>query len=434
MVTSTEVEEILTLGHELRSFEAKGPGDLSSKAYCAKVARAAMAMGNLRDGGMVCLGIDNSHLSSMLPGLTQQELADWSDYDNVSDALSRYSDPPVVLGISALQLSNGVHVVVLEVSEFDQVPHVCKRDYPTELQSGATYVRPRGKPQSVAVPNAAEMREVLDLAITKGVREFVRRLGRAGLSFETVQSVDDATRLAFTAEAERAWAEPSEVVTFILSKGHFDLSLTPSTFDPARVSPDALESLIVNNAVRLRGWPMPYVDRQIPIRRYGDWVGQDIEARVVPHCEAWRACASGQFLHRKVFRADLPDADGQLQPDAAAATGAVVIWEVLLYLVEVAEFAARIAAAVGCDALTITVDLAGIAGRQLISGDWRRDLDRDYVIHADRLHAVETRSTADLLADPRSVGVALAHSLFAKFGLKVPDQVLIDWQEQDLRR
>lgn len=434
MVTSADVEEILSLGHELRSFEAKGPGDLSDKAYCAKVARAAMAMGNLRDGGMVCLGIDDSQLSSMMPGLSHQQLKDWSDYDNVSDALSRYSDPPFVFHLNALQLSNGVHIVVLEVSEFDQVPHVCKKDYPTELQNGATYVRPGGKPQSIAVPNAAEMRELIDLAITKGVREFVRRLGQAGLSLGAAQSVDDATRLAFTAEAEMAWADPGDVLTFILSKGHFDVSLTPSTFDPARVSPDALESLVVNNAVRLRGWPMPYVDPQRPILRYGDWVGQDIEARVVPHCEAWRACASGQFLHRKVFRADLGGADGQLQPDVPGATGSVVIWEVLLYAVEVAEFAARIAVAMECEALTITVDLAGIEGRQLISGDWRRDLDRDYLIHADRLHAVETLSTAGLLADPRTVGVALAQSTFRKFGLKLPDQVLNDWEEQTLRR
>lgn len=434
MVTSAEVEEILSLGHELRSFEAKGPGELSDKAYCAKVARAAMAMGNLRDGGMVCLGIDDSQLSSMTPGLSSQQMNDWSDYDNVSDALSRYSDPPVAFRTVPLRLSNGMSVVVLEVTEFDQVPHICKKDYPNELQSGTTYVRPRGKPQSLAIPNAAEARELLDLAITKGVREFVRRLGQAGLSLGTVESVDDATRRAFTSDAQKAWAEPSDVVAFILSKGHFDVSVTPSTFDPERVSAGALESLIVNNAVRLRGWPMPYVDPQIPILRFGDWVGQDIEARVVPHCEAWRVFASGQFLHRKVFRADLPDAPSELQPNAHGATGAVVVWEVLFYVVEVAEFAARIAAAMECDALTITIDLAGIAGRQLISGDWGRGLDRDYVIHADRVHAAETRSTAELLADPRSVGVTLAQSMFRKFGLDVPDKVLIDWQEQVLRR
>jgi hypothetical protein len=433
VLTSVEVEEILALGHELRSFEVKGPGEITDKAYCARVARAAMAMGNLRDGGVVCLGVDDDQLAAMAPGLSQAQLNDWSDFDHVHDALARYSEPPVSFHLFSLKLSSGIDVVVLEVDEFDQTPHICKRDYSGVVQNGATYVRPHGKPQSVAIPTAADMRELLDLAITKGVREFVRRLSDAGLSLGAIQSVDDATRESFAAESASAWADPSEAQEFILSKGHFDLSVRPSTFDPARASAATLESLIVNNAVRLRGWPMPYVDPQQPIIHHGEWVGQDIEARVVPHAEAWRACTSGQFLHRRAFRVDLAATDGQLQPDAPSATGVVVVWEALFYLVEVAEFAARMATAMEFESITITVALDHIAGRQLISGDWNRELHAHYLIHANRLTSAETRSTENLLADPRAVGIALAQTLFKQFGLNVSDQVLIDWQDQVLR-
>lgn len=38
-------------------------------------------------------------------------------------------------------------------------------------------MRPRGKPESVPVPNASEMRELLDTATGKKVREMLRRLG-----------------------------------------------------------------------------------------------------------------------------------------------------------------------------------------------------------------------------------------------------------------
>ena len=54
----SEVEDLFGLGHESRSFEVKGPGLLTDSAYCARVARAVMAMGNLRDGGLVCLGVE----------------------------------------------------------------------------------------------------------------------------------------------------------------------------------------------------------------------------------------------------------------------------------------------------------------------------------------------------------------------------------------
>lgn len=432
MVTSADVEVILAGGHELRGFEVKGPGDLSDKAYCAKVARAAMAMGNLRDGGLVCLGIDDTQLAAMVPGLSAEQFAAWSDYDDVHDALGRYSDPAVNFHLTPLTLSNGANVVVLEVSEFEQVPHICKKEYPGTLQKGSAYVRPPGKPQSIAIPSASEMRELLDLATSKGVREFVRRLGTAGLSFGGLQSVDDAAKEAFAAEADAAWSKPSDDLAFILSVGHFDIALTPSTFDPERTSLAALESLILNNAVRLRGWPVPYIDHQSPVLHHESWVGQDI-AKAMGRSEAWRACPSGQVLLRRAFRADLGATDGQLQPDAPEATGAVIVWEVLFYLVEVAEFAARIVTTLGLNAVTINVALARIAGRQLISGDWNRELDRDYLIHADRINATKTVATPDLLADPRGAGIALAQALFDRFGLSVPDQVLRDWQEKTLR-
>lgn len=392
-----------------------------------------MAMGNLRDGGLVCLGIDNTQIAAMAPGLSQTQLTAWSDFDDAHDALARYCEPPVSFHLFPLRLSNGIDIVVLEVSEFDHVPHICKRDYQDALQNGATYVRPHGKPRSVVVPSATEMRELLDLATTKGVREFIRRIGDVGVALGSGQSVDEATREAFATEAATAWSSPGPDLDFVLTKGHFDVAVRPSTYDSNRVSPASLESLISSNAVRLRGWPIPYIDHQIPILRHGSWIGQDIEARVVPHSEAWRMCTSGQFLHRRVFRADLSGGDGRLNADAPGATGAVVLWEVLSYLVELAEFGARLASTIECESVTIDVALDGISGRQLISGDWSRKLDGDYIIHTNRLMASETRTTAGLLRDTRGVGITLSQTLFKQFGLNVPDQVLIDWQVKILR-
>ena len=69
---------------------------------------------------------------------------------------------------------------------------------------------------------------------------------------------------------------------------------------------------------------------------------------VVPHVDAWRIFTSGQFLHRRVFATDLRDAS-ELKPEDPDATGAVAVWDVLLYLVEVAESAARMATALSLD-------------------------------------------------------------------------------------
>jgi hypothetical protein len=432
VVSVDEVQQLLALGHEIRSFEVKGPGELKDKAHCAKVARAAIAMGNLRDGGLICIGIDNKQLAAMLPGLNAAQLAGWSDFDEVSDALRRYVDPPVAFRLYPMGLSSGIDVVVIKVEEFEDVPHVCKRDFPGVLQGGMTYVRPRGKPESVPVPSSAEMREVLDLAITKGVREFIRRAGAAGVSFGPGRSALEVEREAFATEAALAWSGSTPAMEQILSLAHFEIAICPGPFDAARVSPGKLDALVLENAVRLRGWPVPFVDNRQPIARHGSWIGQDIEPKVVPHCEAWRACSSGQFLQRRVLATDMRDSQ-QLAPDAPGATGTVAVWDVLLYLVEVAELAARLATRLECENVAVVACLNGVAGRQLVSGDWSRSLNSDYVVSADRLDASEVVEAAHLVANPRDIGIQIAQRLMEQFGADLPRQVLVDWQEQVFR-
>lgn len=388
-----------------------------------------MAMGNLRDGGVVCLGVDGTRMTEMLPGLDAPQLAQWSKFDDVSDAMARFSDPPVTITPQTFRLSSGADVVAIEVAEFEHVPHVCKRDYPYVLQNGVTYVRPRGKPESVGVPSSSEMRELLDLAVTKGVREFIRRAGAAGVQLGTILSAADFERESFADEATKAWADPLSVVQYILGTAFTDIAIRPGPFHGDRLSPAQLESFVTEHAVRLRGWPVPYVDHRIPMQRFGTWIGQDIEPQVVPHIEAWRMCTSGQFLHRRVLATVLRETD-ELKASNPEATGAVAVWDVLLYLVEVAELGARMVTSLQCENITFAVSVNGVAGRELISGDWRREMHGPYLTSANRLTATEVVDSTRLISNPRQVGVALAQLLLRQFGLDVPDQVLMDWQDE----
>ncbi len=103
----------------------------------------------------------------------------------------------------------------------------------------------------------------------------------------------------------------------------------------------------------------------------------------------------------------------------------------LLYLVEVTELAARLATALGSETITIDAGLNGIAGRELVSGDWTRELHGSYLIHADELNVKQVLDSITLIADSRRVGVNVAQALLRQFG-DVPDAVLLDWQAQIL--
>ncbi|WP_027497651.1 RNA-binding domain-containing protein [Rhodococcus sp. JG-3] len=441
MIEQRDVEQQLALNHETRAFEVKGPGDFNDKSYVAKIARAAMAMGNLTDGGVVCLGIDDNRMRDMMPGLEPTQAADWSNYDNVSAALAKYSDPPVTFQRDQYTLSNGVIVVVLDVSEFDRVPHVCRKTFPEVLQNGFTYVRPRGKPESVTVPSSSDMRDLLEIAINKGVREFVRRAGAAGLALSPTPLKQDTDQAAYENERSQAWPPhtPHRGSTtdanggFFGSSGYTDIALRPGNYDNKRLSPERLDSTLIDHVVRLRGWPVPMVDQRDPIDRHSAWIAQDITAQIVEHEEAWRLFTSAQFLHRRALATDLNPDNPILAATHPQATGAVAVWDVLLYMVEIAEFGARWATTLECDSLTFEIALRNVSGRQLISGDRKREIPSNLIITSNEVPASHTITTTKLLTDPRSTGVDLAQSILRQFGANIPNQVLLDYQAEIFR-
>ena len=120
-------------------------------------------------------------------------------------------------------------------------------------------------------------------------------------------------------------------------------------------------------------------------------------------------------------------------PTLPDATGAVMVWDILLYAVEVAVLASRMAVALESPTVSIRVSLHHIAGRELVSGEFGRELHRRSVFSGDAMSAVSTVSATELVANPRGIGVRLTQQLLGQFGADIPDQVLEDWQQEVLK-
>jgi predicted HTH transcriptional regulator len=205
MLSPSEAEEILAGGRELRNFEVKGPGLRSDTQLVAKVIRASLSMGNLRDGGYVLIGLGDGQLEEMQPGLVEEEAASWMAFDDLARKFSAYSDPPLVFDLAELDLSNGARVVLIEVSEFTDVPHVCARQYDGVLRKGALYVRSRGVPETVEVSDPVEMREVIDLATEKALRRVVETTKRAGVDILAASQQDSFDEPPFDQQRRKAF-------------------------------------------------------------------------------------------------------------------------------------------------------------------------------------------------------------------------------------
>ena len=184
-MTIEDFELILSRGYEINGVEFKGPGVRTDKPFFTKVVRAVLGMANRRDGGLVIIGVEDTKLEPV--GLNDQELATWSNYDVLSVAVNQYASPSVSFDLDPPLAYNSTNVVIIRVHEFDEIPILCSQDYsvpnknaPT-LRRGACYVRSRNKPETAEIPSQEEMRELLELAIDKGVRRFITRAQKAGL-------------------------------------------------------------------------------------------------------------------------------------------------------------------------------------------------------------------------------------------------------------
>ena len=178
-MTDEEFAQILALGHETRGVEFKGPGPLSNRRLAAQVVRAVLGMANRRDGGVVIIGVEDNNNALNPVGLHADEVATWN-YDDVADRIAVYADPSVEFELEPKGY-NGNQYVVIQVEEFADVPVICKRSYDDVLRDGACYVRSRRKPETSEVPTFADMRDLLDLAIDKGVVQYLDRARRLGL-------------------------------------------------------------------------------------------------------------------------------------------------------------------------------------------------------------------------------------------------------------
>ena len=188
-MTDEEFANAIALRHEISDIEFKAPGPLSNNRLIAQVVKAALGMSNQRGGGRVIIGVRDRGGTLDPIGLTDNDRRTWT-YDAVSDQIARYADPGVTFELEIKEHYGGSYVV-LEVEEFPDIPVLCKRSFGDVLRDGACYVRPRRKPETSEIPTQADMRDLLNLAIEKGIRQFIDMAQRAGLSVPHVVSEPD---------------------------------------------------------------------------------------------------------------------------------------------------------------------------------------------------------------------------------------------------
>lgn len=412
MLSNEELAAVLTVGYETRSVEFKSAGNLTDKAFVALVVRAALALANQRDGGNIVLGVDDRDPQGENNGLDENQLRDWKNLDTVADKLNRYADPPLILRIEEREHPNGNPVVVIEVSEFSEIPSLCLKDYPNTLALGQLYTRSLRKPESSMYHTQNEMREVLDLATQKGVRRFMETATGAGLLARLSEPAPAVPSHAeqFQEQIDAMAADPQLVV--ITAQPHFRHLIYPQSFEADRVPFEEMKRCVREATVRLRGWPFPFVENPVN----GDvFVGETTTWGT--HNETWRFFTSGLFADFKAI-GDWPN-DWDSFGGNAETTGNMPAWFPLLNFTEALEFAARLKTRLAlAEPMVVRFEAYNMAGTKLVVADDRRSgFHQDYIYSAPSWRSEEVLVTDEaVLSGTRSLAVKSTKHLLGRFG------------------
>jgi hypothetical protein len=165
---------------ESQSVDFKESATMEGLQY--KLIRTAMAMANLRDGGVIVIGASERGASWDLTGISEEHLGTYA-VDDLVDAINRFASPPIAVELVLVSYRAGPLFLAVNVREFGETPIVCRRDGPpgSRLKQGLVYVRPAGVARTSEVRTAGEMHDLLDLAAEKRARRILETARRVGM-------------------------------------------------------------------------------------------------------------------------------------------------------------------------------------------------------------------------------------------------------------
>ena len=190
--------EIVYHGREERNLEYKQSISWQESATKAKIAKSAMAMANLPDGGAIVVGVKKIGEIYDPVGMEQSHIGSFKQDEVMEYVNDKFADPYIELSVTSVSRDNS-HFLVIQVHEFGQLPVICKNNGLENLKRGALYTRSRTKHETIQVRSQTEMREILELAVDKEIR---RLRSRGLLVFPGAAPSSEADRQKFRQQRE----------------------------------------------------------------------------------------------------------------------------------------------------------------------------------------------------------------------------------------
>ncbi|MCP4504229.1 MAG: ATP-binding protein [Deltaproteobacteria bacterium] len=403
-MTPIELKQHIAWGNETRQVEFKGPGRFTGKGSLSlKVVCAILGMANSADGGWVVVGVAEDALGKpVAEGIAEDDLSSWNK-DDIADHVSNFADPKVDFDVEEVTLDDEVYVVI-RVKPFDVAPVICMKDgnyskengkQVTVLRRGGLYVRGDGKVETRQVKTYAEMRALLDIAVSRGVTQFVRQARAANMEI-----APDNSEELFGQELKKL--DVSKELQSMYDAGRWRFWVRPIAYKKDAFDDVAkMEAFVREKAVQRRGWDLPYVDSNLVMRKQNG-VLQSFDRG--SQSERWAFFCSGQFILDRPQDVMGSDPNGN----------SFYFESTIMTLTEAFDFAAKLALLPAFAAgVVVAIEANHLKNRTLIA-DGFLPFARQ-CLSEDEFSFEETYETAEFLTSWEEKALAVAQNLFQLF-------------------
>lgn len=254
-----------------------------------RLAKDIIAMSNVRDGGLIVIGVKEQETGFEATGVSDANLTTYNK-DQMKDKLTKYTDPPVDFDLHFPSDNNGKTYVVIKVHPFKEIPVICVRDWDKDLVANTIYYRNTNqRVQSAAISNAHDLRAVIEHAAIKMFQKY-RDLGLTQNTVTNTQSELDLPS--------------SELINKIKSKGFIEFKFA---FSPIlELDLTELKDIIRRCQVNFN-WTYPYLHSR-PLQennslQFGDNF-LEMELDMWSRKEFWRFFTDGSFSFISAFTED----------------------------------------------------------------------------------------------------------------------------------
>lgn len=417
-----ELIELLYLGKETRNIDYKLTYDWGDPKHKVKITKTIMAMANIRDGGYLILGVKEEK-GDFIPVGIQQEHYEKLEVDHILAFVNNYADPFVEIDLYKFE-HEGKKFAIIKILEFDRTPIISKNQ--TEgIKKGVIYIRSRRMPETTHELTTSELRDLLDIATEKLIRQFQQTIQSAGLKIASIESDEEN----FEKELEEYDDMAPKIAEKILSRGYWRVIIRPIKYDPELIeSLGMIREIVKKNTLHLKGWDYPHTNEERLIN--GQNHVETFEDFSI-YKEFWRFNQSGQFLHLFGMHDDWQEEFISLtgQKSKPLDFKRIAIESILTAVTEVFEFASRLTLNGVYKDVHIEITLHNNKDRMLYSWN-KRHLSRNYISSIPSIRWKQNISKQDLIGNSSKLALEVALYIYERFNYSTSPEIFKSEQER----